>query len=289
MQIFLNGAISGLTIGLLSLAFTVVYLPTGVFHLALGGLYPAVSFIFWACLKGGWGLYFAIILSTLIGLFLCLLFEIFNHYPLEKKNASFGVHFVSSLGINIVLIQIIVLIWGNEPKQFRDGPDQVFAIGDILITRSQILCAFVAIALLIIFYFWLRKSNLGLQFRALSENSKEFALKGYNIRYLRLVAFGISGILCSTASFLVSNDIGFDPHGGLAALTIAIVAMIIGGRLSFCGPVLGGLIIGIIRTEATWFLSERWEEVATFLLFALFLLIIPNGLLGRKLRLEAEG
>jgi len=102
------------------------------------------------------------------------------------------------------------------------------------------------------------------------------------------MAFGISGIFCSGSALLVSYDIGFDPHGGLIALLLAVVAVIIGGRQSFMGPVMGGILLGLVRSEVVWFLSARWQEAITFLLLALFLFVRPNGIFGRKGRLEAE-
>lgn len=287
MQIFVNGTITGLTIAVLALAFSVVYLPTRVFHVALGGVYAAAPFIAWTCTRWGWPWYFAMALASLTGVGLSLACEFVNHAPLERKGASSGAHLVSSLGIYIIMVQAVALIWGNETKVLRRGLDAVVPFGNIIITRAQLLAAGASVLMLALFYGWLQWSRLGLQFRALADNPKELALRGYNIRRLRRVAFGMSGVLCSVSALLVSYDIGFDPHGGLVALLLAVVAVIIGGRESFLGPVLGGILLGLVRSEVVWFLSARWQEAVTFLLLALFLFIRPNGLLGRKGRLEA--
>ena len=95
----------------------------------------------------------------------------------------------------------------------------------------------------------LKYSQLGLEFRALADNAKEFALRGYNVNRLRLLAFGLSGLLGAVSSLLVAYDIGFDPNGGLNAVLLAVVAVIIGGRQSFLGPILGGILLGVIRSE----------------------------------------
>jgi branched-chain amino acid transport system permease protein len=288
MQILLNGIISGLTIALLAIGFSMVYLSCRVFHVALGGIYALVPFIAWATLQLNWHWYFAVPIATLTGVVFSLATEFINHAPLERKGASTGAHLVSSLGIYIVVVQVIALIWGNETRGLRTGLDEVTSIGAIIITRGQILAGVISVAVLFLLYFWLRFSNLGLQFRALADNQKELALRGYNVRRLRLLAFGLSGLLCSASSLLVSYDVGFDPHGGLAALLIAVVAGIIGGRESFLGPVLGGVLLGLVRSETGWFLSTRWQDGVTFLLLGLFLFARPYGILGRKGRLEVQ-
>lgn len=288
MQILANGLITGLTIVALALAFVVVYLPTRVFHIALGGVYTVVPFIAWACLQAGWPWFLAITVATLIGVLISLACEQFNHAPLESKQASSGAHLVSSLGIYIVMIQIIVMIWGNESRFFRTGPGAVVTVGNTILTQPQIIAAIASTIAIALFYGWLQYSNLGLQFRALADNPKEFALRGYDVNRLRLIAFGISGLLGSVSSLVVAYDVGFDPNAGLVAVLLAVVAVLIGGRQSFWGPILGGMLLGLIRAQVVWFLSARWQEAVTFLILALFLFLRPNGLLGQKGRLESE-
>jgi branched-chain amino acid transport system permease protein len=103
-----------------------------------------------------------------------------------------------------------------------------------------------------------------------------------------MLAFAISGFLAATSSLLVSYQIGFDPHVGLDALLLAVVAVIIGGRNSFLGPALAGILLGIVRTEVIWFFAARWQESATFALLVIFLFLRPQGIVGQKLRLEAQ-
>jgi branched-chain amino acid transport system permease protein len=288
MQIFANGLITGLTIVVLALAFVVVYLPTRVFHIALGAVYSLVPFIVWFCLQHGWPWYLAIIIGMIAGVLVSLGCEWLNHFPLEVKQASPGAHLVSSLGIYIVIVQVIVLIWGNESKFFRSGVDAVIAVGNIRLVQAQLLAAGISGVAIAFFYIWLHLSNLGLQFRAMADNPKQFALQGYNVPRLRLIAFALSGILGSISSLLIAYDVGFDPNVGLVSVLLAVVAVLIGGRQSFWGPALGGMLLGVMRSQVVWFLSARWQDAITFIILALFLYLRPNGLLGRKNRLESE-
>lgn len=45
MQILANGLINGLTLALLALGFSVVYLPTRVFAIALAGVYALTPYL----------------------------------------------------------------------------------------------------------------------------------------------------------------------------------------------------------------------------------------------------
>jgi branched-chain amino acid transport system permease protein len=279
--------IAGLTTAVLAVAFSTVYLPTRVFHVALGGIYAAVPFVAWACANAGWPPLASVAAAVAVGIALSFGTELLNHGPLEKRQASSGAHLVASLGAYTVMVAGVSLIWGNETKVLRTGIDQTFIFGGVVLTQAQVVAAIVAIFLIAAFYLLLKFTNIGLQFRALADNPVEFALRGYNVERLRLLAFGVSGALGSASALLVAHDVGFDPHGGLPMLLLAVVAVIIGGKQSFAGPALGAILLGLIRAEVVWFTSARWQDAATFLLLAICLYVRPQGLLGRKQRLEA--
>lgn len=288
MQVLVNGITTGVLISVLALSFSVVYLPTRVFHIALGGVYTITPFIAWTLLQYYFPWYMAAAVAIIIGVGLSISCDLFNHAFLERRRASPGAHFVSSLGIYIVIVQIVILYWGSDPKAFRRGIDKVVEVGGTTIAYTQIIVTIISLITLLMFFIWLQNSQLGLRLRALADNPVELSLRGYNVYRYRLVAFAVSGILCSISSLLISYDIGFSPHGGLIALLLGVVAVIIGGRGTFLGPVIGGLLLGLSRAAVVWFLSARWQEAITFFLLALFLIFRSNGLLGKKVRLEAD-
>ncbi|MBW1744739.1 MAG: hypothetical protein JRJ47_15135, partial [Deltaproteobacteria bacterium] len=63
------------------------YVPTRVFHIAMGGIYAAIPFIAMACLSLGLHFSVAIVVAVIAGVLLSILCEGFNHYPLEKRGA----------------------------------------------------------------------------------------------------------------------------------------------------------------------------------------------------------
>ncbi len=288
MQILINGLITGLTLAVLALGFTVVYLPLRVFYLALGAIYTLVPFVAWAMIQAGMPWYLAACAGIVTGVSISLLCEWLNHDRLERQGASSGAHLISSLGIYIIIVQSVALVWGNETKVLRVGLDGIWQVGNVTLTYAQITAAIVSTIAIGCFLWWLQFSQLGLQFRALADNPKEFALRGYNVQKLRLLAFGLSGLMGAVSSLLVAYDIGFDPNGGLAVVLLAVVAGIIGGQQSFWGPIAGGILLGVVRAEVVWFLSARWQEAVTFVILALCLFVRPQGLFGQKMRLEAE-
>lgn len=287
MQIILNGLISGAAIALLAIAFQVVYLPTRVFFLGLAGIYSAAPFFTIALfsLSGNWVL--AVMGAVTACVILSVLIELGNHAVLSRRNASDAAQLISSLGIYIVLVQIIVIIWGSDPRSLGSGVESVTRFADLFITMAQWITIITAFVLLCIFSIFLMRSDLGLRLRALADNPTQFMLIGKSSRAHRLLAFALGGFFASASSLVTAVDIGFDPYVGLHAVLLAVVAVIIGGQSSFPGPVLGALLLGLIRVQVVWYSSASWQEAATFLLLAIFLLFKPQGILTSRTRLEA--
>lgn len=287
MQILVNGFISGCAIAMLAVAFQAVYLPTRVFFIGLAGVYSVAPFLAHAVQKasGHWTLAVAVPVLACIGV--SCLCEWANHARLARRRASPGAHLIASLGIYIILVQVIAMIWGNDTKTLRTGLDSVTRLGGVIVVGAQWTTLWTATGLLGAFALFLGRSNLGLRLRALADNPTMFALFGYNVDRHRLLAFALSGFFAAAASLTTAYDVGFDPHTGLHAVLLAIVAVIIGGQGSFFGPVLGALLLGLLRAQVVWHWSAQWQEAATFGLLALFLLLRPQGLLGRQTRIEA--
>lgn len=288
MQIVLNGLISGLAIALLAVAFQMVYLPTRVFFVGLAGLYSLAPYLYLLGQEvcGCWDV--SVMFSLIVVIALSLLFEWINHAPLTCKGASDGAQLISSLGIYIVLVQVVAMVWGNDTRTLRTGLDPTVQFFGSVLTRSQLLMAGVACILLLGFLAMLRATGIGLRLRALADNPVQFALYGYDVDVHRLIAFGLAGLFATAAALLTAYDIGFDPHTGLHAVLLAVVAVIIGGRTSFVGPIMGGVLLGLIRAQVVWHFSARWQEAVTFAVLALFLLLCPQGLFGQRTRVEAS-
>jgi len=288
MQVIFNGLITGAAIAILALAFQIVYLPTRVFFIGMAGVYAVSPFIALTIVGVGGAQWVAGVVSATAAVIICMACEWLIHAPLDRRRASGGVHLIASLGFSIIAVQIISIVWGNNTQVLRTDATLVSHLGGVSVTAAQWLTIGLATAVIGAFALFLKQSDMGLRLRALADNPMQFALHGHNVSYYRLLSFGLAGFLTSVASLVTAYDMGFTAYSGLNALLLAIVAVIIGGQNSFVGSVMGGLFVGVIRSLVAWYWSARWQEPLTFALLALVLLLLPQGLLGRKTRLEAS-
>ncbi|GHT41696.1 hypothetical protein FACS189443_3820 [Planctomycetales bacterium] len=206
--------------------------------------------------------------------------------PLEKKNASTLAAMLSSLGLYIIIVNIICMFYGNNSKILVAGLLPTVKFGGLMLNVVQIAIALTFLIIFIAFSLSLRFANLGIQLRAMRDNPILLALNGVNANILRLFVFGAGSALCALAAILVGMDVGIDPNIGMSITITAAVAMIAGGIGVFEGAAFGALLLGALQSVAVWQLSARWQDMVTFIVLIVFLLFRPQGILGRKGRLE---
>jgi branched-chain amino acid transport system permease protein len=288
MQALVNGLVAGAEIAVLAVAFQAVYLSTRIFFLALAGIYTAVPFVAESALAHGLPWFVAVSAVVALAVVMALAFDCVNHAPLSARRASPETHLVSSLGLSIVTVQLVAMIWGDQPRTLRVEADHVFAIGGVRVAVTQ--CIVVAAALVTLggLALLLHRSDLGRRLRAMADSVVQCGLLGYDVAAHRRWSFGLAGALCAIASLLGAYDTGFDTQGGLDAVLCAVVAAILSGQTSFFAPVIGSLVLGVLRAQISWFVSARWQEAGTFALLAAFLLLRSGRAGDRVYHAEAR-
>lgn len=277
-QSLFNGIVQGLLLAVVGVAFSLVYSTTRVFHIALGAIYALAPYVLLEALRASVSWHLGIALAVLACTGLGLAAEGLVHWPLERRRASPEVHLISSLGAFLVVGQIVVLLWGSDAQVLRTGVDVVYQVAGLRATAGQLISLAVAGSVLAGVFVWLRRTDVGLQFRAMTSNPSLLATLGRNIRSLRWVVFGLSGALAAVAALAAARDVGFDHNVGMHTVLVGIAATIVGGRGSFLGAAVAGLLLGVLRAQVVWHFSARWEEATTFVLLAVFLLLAPGGL-----------
>ncbi len=191
---------------------------------------------------------------------------------------------IASIGIMIVLVNVVALSFGNETKVLDNSIQPAFRWGGLIVTQPQILQLVVGSLLMAMFFLFLRHSQFGLTARALSNNASLFEVLGFNLARSRIQVFALSGAFLAAGGCLTAYDVGMNPHVGMPVLINAMVAMIIGGVGRFNACVLGGLLLGVLQALVVYYFSANWQNAIAFLVLLLFLFIRPQGILGYKKR-----
>jgi len=285
IQLLANGLVTGSIYAIVAIGFALIYNTTRTFHIAYAVLYmfaPYMFLSFYISLK--LSLILAFLLAVIVTMILSLLIELVVYKPLVKSRSSGNVILISSIGVMIIIINLIAMLYGNETKIINQEISKSISFSGIILTYNQLWQLGVSVILLIAFLLFLKYSTFGIKTRALRDDEELYTVIGKNVNSIRVFLFLFSGFFAAVGGNLIAYDVGMDPYVGMAMLLNAVVALIIGGVGRFEAPIIGGFIIGVLQSLTVWVFSSRWQDAVTFTLLILFLLFRPQGILGEKER-----
>jgi branched-chain amino acid transport system permease protein len=277
LQILLNGLIEGFAIAVLTLSFGMVYNTLRVFHFAFGALFLVAPYAYFAGLS--WG-------GVLASAVLACIIEAVIYYPLYRRRASLAVSFISSLGVYIIVVNVVALLFGNDTKMLRPEIRPTFRLGSVILTDIQVWLFAACVVLCVVLILGLQRTRIGIWLLAVGENLPLVKVLGGNVRLLRMVAIGIASSSAAVVAILKGMDVGIDPYIGMGATLTAAVAYILSGGKNYYAMLVGAIVLGLIRNLTVWFFSAQWMDAATFLLLVLILLFRQRGLSADTLRVE---
>jgi branched-chain amino acid transport system permease protein len=124
----------------------------------------------------------------------------------------------------------------------------------------------------------------GKAMRAVANDPELANISGINSNKVILLSFAIGSALAGIAGILVSLDVDMTPTIGMNMLMMGVVAMIIGGVGSIWGIVFGSLLLALAQNLGVWYISSQWQDAIAFGILLIFLLLKPEGFLGKKLK-----
>ena len=285
-QIIINIIISFSIFTLAAISFSLIYQTTRFFHFAHAVVFTfGAYFTFLFSQLIGWSLVSAILTAIVAACLIGCMAEWFIYRPLRKRKSSSIVLLLASLGIYIVLQNLISLFFGDETKfirtwEVREGIE----IAGAYVTPVQIVIIATSIAIVILVSGYLMLAKTGKAMRAVASDSELSNLSGIKSDRIILISFAIGSALAGIAGILVALDVDMTPTMGMNMLLMGVVAMIIGGVGSIWGIVLGSLLLATAQNLAVWYISSQWMDATAFAILLLFLLFKPEGFMGKKIR-----
>jgi branched-subunit amino acid ABC-type transport system permease component len=205
--------------------------------------------------------------------------------PIYKRDPLYTL--LLTFGLALVLEDVIRLIWGDVPypmaaPQILSG---VVNIGVAYFSKYRIFVIVFTSVLLFGVWYFLERSQLGKTILAGTFDREMVMTLGIKIDLLFTLVFGIGAGLAAIAGVLSSPIRGVFPPMGTDIIMPSFVVVIIGGMGSFWGAVIGGLLVGIVKSLTVEIYSPM-ADVIVFFLLAIVLLIRPRGISGIEGLLE---
>jgi branched-chain amino acid transport system permease protein len=187
---------------------------------------------------------------------------------------------LSTLALATIVQQGVGLWWGTEPKPFPRLIPQDFTAGPWDQKYWLPIVAVVLITLALELFY--RRTLFGKIFVAVSEDPFAARARGVATDRVRAASYAIAGLIGGVGGFAAAQLTYAYFALGLSLTLNGFIALAVGGLGSNTGALVGGLLLGLLTSFATyWFGGAYQQTIAVGLLMA-FLLLKPEGLFGNK-------
>ncbi len=288
LELIFNGLISSGILIIIALGFSIIYSTTSFFHFAHAVIFTSgayFAFLFYKLFD--FPIYLSIPLAVICALLLGCLIEKSIYKPLRKKQASSMILLLSSLGIYILLQNLISMVFGDDTKSIRSGvvKEGINILG-ARITPIQITIIITSIIITVLLILFLKKTKIGNAMQAVANDTELANISGISSDRVILISFAIGSALAGLAGILVALDVDMTPTMGMNALMMGVVVIIVGGN-NIKGIVCAALLLGFAQNFGVWYISSQWQDAIAFVILLLFLLFKPEGFFGKKLRKQS--
>lgn len=281
LQQVLNGLAIGSVYTLVALGLTVVFGILGIAHFAHGSLAMFggyLTFVFSTTM--GVPFFAAIAMAMPVGAIMGMLIERLAYRPV--RDAPHINAFIIALGLTMMLEGGNLLMFGADQVIIQTPYQNVFEYGGLFVSQLRLVVFFTSVSLVALVTVLLLKTKTGKSVRAVAQNRHAAVLMGVNVNFVSSIVFAISSALGVAAGALIGALLALAPGVGESFAVKGFAVLILGGLGSLPGAIVGGLVLGVSESLAAGFLSSAYKDVISFLVMILVLLVMPQGLMGKK-------
>lgn len=288
---FVSYLVAGIGLGsiyaIMALGYTMVYGIAKMLNFAHGDIIMVGSYvIFYAVGTYHLNPYLSILISMVFCTALGMLIERIAYKPLRKA-APLAV-LITAIGMSYLLENVALLAFGADTKAFPDVfklPAISLAGGRLVIPGITVLTIIICIAIIVGLQLFVNKTRKGQAMLAVSEDREAATLMGVNVNSTIAMTFAIGSGLAAIAGVLFcARYQALNPYTGAIPGIKAFTAAVFGGIGSIPGAFIGGLLLGIIESLSSAYISSQLANAIVFAVLIVVLLVKPTGILGKKVQ-----
>lgn len=280
--IILSGLVLASLYVLMSTGLAIVWSSLRIFNFAYGALMSLGAYAAWTFSDR---LPVAVSLSAVLAMVVLfgvgVLLERLLVEPFANRSDISLVAIITTLAASIFVENSIQIIWGPRLKRLDPIVTGSVEVLGTKISMQEAMIVICAPLLLLLLWFLLKNTRLGMAIRAVEQNSDAAYLAGVNPRLVYAITFGISSSLAAVCGIMLGSLRFITPTMGAAPLLKAFIVVILGGLSSLGGTIASAYFLGLLEAVSTSFVGLYWTPVVLFTLMIVVLIFKPSGLFGR--------
>ncbi|MAO54859.1 MAG: urea ABC transporter permease subunit UrtB [Rhodospirillaceae bacterium] len=196
--------------------------------------------------------------------------------PLETLLATWG--------LSLALQQTVRTIFGPTNREvgapeFMSG---AFEIGHLTITYNRLWIIVFSLVVLFSLMAVLKKTPLGLQMRAVTQNRRMAGAMGIRTNWVDAVTFGLGSGIAGIAGVALSQIDNVSPNLGQTYIIDSFMVVVFGGVGNLWGTLVGAMTLGVANKFLEPYAGAVLGKVLVLVFIILFIQKRPRGLFALK-------
>nr|WP_236638397.1 urea ABC transporter permease subunit UrtB [Mangrovicoccus ximenensis] len=192
--------------------------------------------------------------------------------PLETLLATWG--------ISLMLQQAVRTIFGPNNREvgnpgFMSG---AFELGQMTVTWNRLWILVFALAVFAVLLFVLKKTPIGLQMRAVTQNRAMAANMGIRTGWVDAMTFGLGAGIAGLAGVALSQIDNVSPNLGQSYIVDSFMVVVFGGAGNIWGTLAGAFSLGIANKFLEPWTGAVLAKILVLVFIILFIQKRPRGL-----------
>ncbi|WP_369820217.1 urea ABC transporter permease subunit UrtB [Thioclava sp. SK-1] len=205
--------------------------------------------------------------------------------PLETLLATFG--------ISIALQQLFKNIFGTQARPLTSPSwlDGQWALNDVVsISYIRIAIFVLALIFLALFLYVMKKTRLGLEVRAVTQNPSMAASMGINPDRINMLTFGLGSGIAGIAGVAIGLFAKVTSELGSDYIVQSFMTVVVGGVGNIWGTLAGASLIGVLQKGIEFFNPSNTLAAQTYMILfiIIFIQFRPRGIIALKGRAAGD-
>ena len=281
-QVIINGLLKGGLYALMAMGMSLIWGVMNIINIAHGAFIMLGAYAtYWLFVGLGIDPFVSLPLSMAL---IFLLGWLLQKYLINLVvQADIFITLLLTFGIELLINNLALLFWTADVRKVNVSYGAAnFAIFGATIPAVRLAAFVLALVISAVLFYLMNHTRLGRAIRATSQELEAAKLTGVKVSNIYAITFGIGTALAAAAGTLWAILFPITPTmGGILTLK-SFVVTIVGGLGTMLGPLIGGLLLGVVEALGTNMFGSTFENLISFSIFLLVLIFMPRGILGRR-------
>jgi branched-chain amino acid transport system permease protein len=281
-QVLINALVLGCLYACIAVGFSLVWGVLNVINLIHGSFIVLGAYL-------AWGLYQSLKIPPWYVLIVAAPLFFILGYLLQRLllnrviSAPVLVTLTLTFGLDLILNNAMIYFFKADYRKLTlNPPIGSVSLFDVVVPVDRLIATASALALTLVLYLVLRRLRVGRAIVAVRLDRDAAVLMGVDVKSICAIAFGLGAALAGCAGVLMALIFPISPLTSSTFLGKAFVVCVLGGLGSVSGALAGGLLLALVEGVGSATLGPAHATTLSFALLIVFLIVRPQGLLGRK-------